>query len=82
MDFWLPFKEASEPIKMKCPVFFFLKCETKIFEISIWTNKFTSKKNKKVIICGNGGSAATSSHVSVDLTKMRKLKQLILMSQI
>jgi D-sedoheptulose 7-phosphate isomerase len=34
----------------------------------------TSKKNKKVIICGNGGSAATSSHVSVDLTKNAKIK--------
>ena len=28
-----------------------------------------NKKNKKVIIFGNGGSAAISSHVSVDLTK-------------
>jgi D-sedoheptulose 7-phosphate isomerase len=27
------------------------------------------KKKTKVIICGNGGSAAISSHVSVDLTK-------------
>ena len=34
----------------------------------------TSKKNKKIIICGNGGSAATSSHVSVDLTKNAKIK--------
>ncbi len=29
----------------------------------------TNKRNKKVIIFGNGGSAAISSHVSVDLTK-------------
>ena len=28
-----------------------------------------NKKNKKIIIFGNGGSAAISSHVSVDLTK-------------
>ena len=28
-----------------------------------------NKKNKKVIILGNGGSAAIASHVSVDLTK-------------
>lgn len=28
-----------------------------------------NKKNKKVIIFGNGGSAAIASHVSVDLTK-------------
>ena len=29
----------------------------------------TSKNGKKVIICGNGGSAATASHVAIDLTK-------------
>ena len=29
----------------------------------------TSKNHKKIIICGNGGSAATSSHFAVDLTK-------------
>ena len=28
-----------------------------------------AKKNNKVILCGNGGSAATSSHVAVDLSK-------------
>ena len=28
-----------------------------------------NKKNKKVIIFGNGGSAAISSHVAVDFTK-------------
>jgi D-sedoheptulose 7-phosphate isomerase len=32
------------------------------------------KKNKKVLIFGNGGSAAISSHVSVDLTKNTKIK--------
>ncbi len=37
----------------------------KIYKSIILTNK----KNKKVIIFGNGGSAAISSHVSVDLTK-------------
>lgn len=31
--------------------------------------KQTSKKRKKIILVGNGGSAAMSSHVSVDLTK-------------
>ena len=31
--------------------------------------KQTSSKGKKVIIVGNGGSAAMASHVSVDLTK-------------
>ena len=34
----------------------------------------TSKNKKKVIICGNGGSAATASHVSVDLTLNGKVK--------
>ena len=33
----------------------------------------TKKKNNKVIIFGNGGSAAISSHVSVDLTKNAKV---------
>lgn len=28
-----------------------------------------SNKKKKIIICGNGGSASTASHVAVDLTK-------------
>ena len=32
------------------------------------------KKNKKIIICGNGGSAATASHVSVDLIKNAGVK--------
>jgi len=33
-----------------------------------------NKKNRKVIIFGNGGSAAISSHVSVDLTKNAKIR--------
>ena len=36
--------------------------------------KNCSKKNKKIIFIGNGGSAATSSHVSVDLTKNAKIR--------
>ena len=32
------------------------------------------KKNKKVILVGNGGSAAMASHVSVDLTKIGKIR--------
>ena len=35
-----------------------------------------NKKNKKVIIFGNGGSAAISSHVSVDLTKNAKIRSI------
>ena len=34
----------------------------------------TQKKNKKVMIFGNGGSAAIASHVSVDLTKNAKIR--------
>ena len=34
----------------------------------------TSKKGKKIIICGNGGSSATASHVAVDLTKNARIK--------
>ena len=33
-----------------------------------------SSKNKKVLIIGNGGSAAIASHFSVDLTKNAKLR--------
>lgn len=33
-----------------------------------------SNNNKKVLIFGNGGSAAIASHVSVDLTKNAKIK--------
>lgn len=36
--------------------------------------KQTSKNGKKVIIAGNGGSAAMSSHVAVDLTKNAKIR--------
>ena len=36
----------------------------------------TKKKGGKVIFFGNGGSAATCNHVSVDLTKNAKLKSI------
>jgi len=43
----------------------------------------TSKNNGKIMIFGNGGSAAIASHVSVDLTKNAKIRSLrILMKQI
>tara|TARA_B100001123_G_C15139525_1_gene958915 strand:+ start:421 stop:990 length:570 start_codon:yes stop_codon:yes gene_type:complete len=32
------------------------------------------KNNAKIMICGNGGSAAIASHVSVDLTKNAKIR--------
>ena len=34
----------------------------------------TSKNNGKIMIFGNGGSAAIASHVSVDLTKSAKIR--------
>ena len=34
----------------------------------------TKNKNKKIIICGNGGSASIASHFSVDLSKNSKVK--------
>lgn len=36
----------------------------------------TKKKNRKVIILGNGGSAAIASHVSVDLTKNARIRSI------
>ena len=36
--------------------------------------KETKKNKNKVILVGNGGSAAMASHVSVDLTKMCKIR--------
>lgn len=39
------------------------------FEKFIDLVKKTNKKKRKIILVGNGGSAAMSSHVSVDLTK-------------
>ena len=34
------------------------------------------KKNKKIILLGNGGSAAIASHVSVDLTKAGNIRSI------
>tara|TARA_B100000780_G_scaffold242258_1_gene185007 strand:+ start:1133 stop:1708 length:576 start_codon:yes stop_codon:yes gene_type:complete len=36
--------------------------------------KIVKKKNKKILIFGNGGSASIASHVSVDLIKNVKIK--------
>ena len=41
---------------------------------SISLLKKLKKNRKKVLIFGNGGSAATSSHFSVDLTKNAKTR--------
>ena len=40
------------------------------------TLKSVQKNKKKVIILGNGGSAAIASHVSVDLTKNAKVRSI------
>jgi D-sedoheptulose 7-phosphate isomerase len=38
--------------------------------------KDIKKNKKKIILVGNGGSAAMASHVSVDLTKMCKIRSI------
>jgi len=48
--------------------------DLKKFENLIKLLKTIKAKNKKVILIGNGGSAAMSSHVSVDLTKQCKIR--------
>ena len=47
--------------------------QNNFFEIAK-TLKEIKKNKKKVIIVGNGGSAAMASHVSVDLTKMCNIR--------
>jgi len=42
---------------------------TAMLEQAVQLIKETSSKGRKVIIAGNGGSAAMASHVAVDLTK-------------
>ncbi len=38
--------------------------------------KLANQNKKKIILAGNGGSAALASHVSVDLTKNAKIKSI------
>ena len=45
------------------------KLDMKLFNSLINYFKKIKKNKKKIILIGNGGSAAMSSHVSVDLTK-------------
>ena len=49
------------------------KTEKKIIQIKE-TLLRTKKNRSKVLIFGNGGSAAIASHVSVDLTKNTKIR--------
>ena len=60
-------KDLSELIKPND------KLVNKLFQVK---NIFcgTSKKKGKILIFGNGGSAAIASHVSVDLTKNAKIR--------
>jgi len=44
------------------------------FEKFIFLIKKIKKKNKKIIFIGNGGSASIASHVSVDFTKVCKIR--------
>ena len=48
--------------------------QKKLFTKSIDLLKKIKKNKKKVIVFGNGGSAATSSHFAVDLTKNARTK--------
>ncbi len=51
-----------------------IDCNHKDFFKIIEFLKKIKKNKKKVIIVGNGGSAAMASHVSVDLTKMCNIR--------
>lgn len=51
--------------------------ETSLFDEFISLKELlieTKNKSKKVIVAGNGGSAAMASHVAVDFTKQAKIK--------
>lgn len=51
-----------------------VKYDKKDFLKIIKIFKVIKKNKKKVILVGNGGSAAIASHVSVDLTKLCKIR--------
>lgn len=53
-----------------------INCNHKDFLKIIKMLEQVKKNKKKVILVGNGGSAAMASHVSVDLTKMCKIRTL------
>lgn len=60
------FKEINQHLNYDKSLTTKLKKTSKIF-------KHCNKSKNKVIFIGNGGSAATASHVSVDLTKNAKI---------
>ena len=48
----------------------------KNFQLTINLIEKTKKNNGKIIIVGNGGSSSIASHISVDFTKVAKIKSL------
>lgn len=50
------------------------KVDTKDLEEASQAINATAKKEKKIILVGNGGSAAIASHVAVDFTKAAKIR--------
>tara|TARA_B100000989_G_C19497706_1_gene452822 strand:- start:981 stop:1526 length:546 start_codon:yes stop_codon:yes gene_type:complete len=52
------------------------KLPTTNFELFIDLLKKIKKNNKKVVFAGNGGSAAMASHVSVDFSKVCKIRSI------
>ncbi len=51
------------------------KTEKKL-DLTVKTLFSLKKKGKKIIICGNGGSAAIASHIAIDLLKNLKIQSL------
>ena len=51
-----------------------VQIDTKNFQIFLNLILSIKKKNKKIIIIGNGGSAAIASHVAVDFTKAANVR--------
>ena len=48
--------------------------DSKVLDQVVEMIKKTSSNGKKLIIAGNGGSAAMASHVAIDLTKNAKIR--------
>jgi D-sedoheptulose 7-phosphate isomerase len=48
--------------------------DSKVLDQVVEMIKATSSNGKKLIIAGNGGSAAMASHVAIDLTKNAKIR--------
>jgi len=65
------FNEYFEDLKRISDSLFLYQKEVDLFLDLL---ELTKEKNGKVIIAGNGGSAAIASHFSVDLTKVSKIR--------